>query len=707
MSDNFEKMTRKQLIDYVVENKITYGNRGPMANKPILKNTNKNKAWLLDAVQKWNDAREVPAVAKAFNDGLLDVPTGMKRGDSHDLPRLTYKDAKSDKEYRIRLIASAPSLGIPWMVRINYGKTGSNLREQDKMFKSKAEAVAFARKKWLEKNNKGYTAEGSMFDSKRSKSKADRQKKLRETTPEQPRIMKGKATAPKFLEQIKAEGKFKEGDWWISEKFDGLRAVWDGKKFVTKNGEDVDAPEWFTRELPKIALDGELFVGRNKLEEANSIVRTRKESKNYDADRWEKITYVVFDSPDLYDESYGAGTFEDVYYKLAAMIGGNDLTYPGHELILAYPYATLDRTTKDGKKAKSLTRAQTIDEMLRLHPQFIKQTYGSNKVPPVWKLLEDYEKYAKSYWKKKNWRQKASMAKKIGWQVSDDGVNWKISMTDFDADVWARDAENGITFGDDYETQDRPIITLAKQYSPVFSNFPTYKNVDIPIYDSIEYNGGIYEFGTAPEKTKDGEDGDYTQAFFTEFRDFIIDTLDGEGAMIRDPDSQYQATRTSSLKKLKKAKDEDGLVVGYEEGLNRNEGKVGSLIIKMRDGQTFKLGAGLTDADREKPPAKNTMVEYSYLGRTNSGKPRHAAYLRPRPDLLDKDGNPPYTRRLQRALQSRRIDKTYYRRLAASHSKNQARAFANAIRRRGFNARVIHTKTGGHGIYIGNRRMRL
>jgi len=52
----------------------------------------------------------------------------------------------------------------------------------------------------------------------------------------------------------------------------------------------------------------------------------------------------------------------------------------------------------------------------------------------------------------------------------------------------------------------------------------------------------------------------------------------------------------------------------------------------------------------------------------------------------------------------RRIDNVSFRRLGRATNKGHAQNVAEAIRRRGYNARVIHTKTGGHGIYIGNRR---
>lgn len=47
---------------------------------------------------------------------------------------------------------------------------------------------------------------------------------------------------------------------WISEKFDGIRVYWDGKKLWFRNsGIGVRAPDWFLEDLPNVRLEGELW----------------------------------------------------------------------------------------------------------------------------------------------------------------------------------------------------------------------------------------------------------------------------------------------------------------------------------------------------------------------------------------------------------------------------------------------------------------
>ena len=47
--------------------------------------------------------------------------------------------------------------------------------------------------------------------------------------------------------------------WWMSEKYDGIRAYWDGSQMFMRTGRKVPLPEKFKDRLPSVALDGELW----------------------------------------------------------------------------------------------------------------------------------------------------------------------------------------------------------------------------------------------------------------------------------------------------------------------------------------------------------------------------------------------------------------------------------------------------------------
>lgn len=101
-----------------------------------------------------------------------------------------------------------------------------------------------------------------------------------------------KETAPPVLLAHPWEKENPTG-WWMSEKLDGVRAWWDGEKFISRLGNIYHAPESFTKLLPKITLDGELWVGRKLFQKTISTVRKLVPTES----EWADITYVVYDMP--------------------------------------------------------------------------------------------------------------------------------------------------------------------------------------------------------------------------------------------------------------------------------------------------------------------------------------------------------------------------------------------------------------------------
>ena len=96
----------------------------------------------------------------------------------------------------------------------------------------------------------------------------------------------------------------------VSEKFDGVRAIWDGKTLRYRSGRDVPAPAWFISKLPLTPLDGELWLARRKFDELSGMVR-----KTTPVDEeWQRITYMVFELPDA------PGTFEQRYGKIREIV---------------------------------------------------------------------------------------------------------------------------------------------------------------------------------------------------------------------------------------------------------------------------------------------------------------------------------------------------------------------------------------------------
>ncbi len=77
--------------------------------------------------------------------------------------------------------------------------------------------------------------------------------------------------------------------WHMSEKFDGVRTVWDGSKFTSRNGKTFQAPDWFKKHLPdNVILDGELWEDRGKFQTTVGKVRAHKGD-------WSQMKFMIFD----------------------------------------------------------------------------------------------------------------------------------------------------------------------------------------------------------------------------------------------------------------------------------------------------------------------------------------------------------------------------------------------------------------------------
>jgi len=230
--------------------------------------------------------------------------------------------------------------------------------------------------------------------------------------------------------------------WVMSEKLDGIRAYWDGKKLLSRGGHVIHAPKWFLKGYPPFAIDGELWSKRGEFEKISSIVRDRIPSE-----AWREIKHYIFEVPD---------------------VSGN-------------LYVRLEKLTP----------------------------YVSERL----KLVEQ---------------------KKI----------------------------------------------VSKEQLKAF-------------LQDVEAQGG-------------------------------------EGVVVRDPNAPYIAKRTSKALKVKSFLDDECEVVGYIKGKGKYEGAVGALQCRLCNGTLFKIGSGLSDAQRASPPAIGDIVTFKYKELTKYNKPRFPIFLRVR-----------------------------------------------------------------------------
>jgi DNA ligase-1 len=232
-------------------------------------------------------------------------------------------------------------------------------------------------------------------------------------------------------------------DWWMSEKLDGVRAYWDGKQFLSRQGNLYYAPDWFIEGLPAVPLDGELWIDRKKFQRTVSIVRRQDKS-----DLWNEVRFLIFDAPSA------PGGFEE---RLAF-----------------------------------------------LHDALAK---GASK--------------------------------------------------------------------------------FARQH--------------------------------AHERCKSLE---ALRAELTR-----IESLGGEGLMLRQPGSKYMAGRSTTLLKVKTFHDAEATVTGYQAGAGRHKGRLGALLVRLSDGTEFAIGTGFSDRERETPPAIGATVTFRYQELSEAGVPRFPSWV--------------------------------------------------------------------------------
>ncbi|WP_027996952.1 DNA ligase [Simplicispira psychrophila] len=242
-------------------------------------------------------------------------------------------------------------------------------------------------------------------------------------------------------------------DYWVSEKYDGVRGYWDGRALWTRGGETINAPIWFTADWPRTALDGELWTGRGQFAQAQSTVRQASAGDS----AWRQMRFMVFDLP----------------------------AHPG-----------------------------SFDERL-----------------PVLQAT-----------------------------VARIGQPWVVAVA-----------------------QQRVANDAALQ-------------------------------ALLQRTVRAG----------------------GEGLMLHRGSSLYRAGRSDDLIKVKTHDDAEARVVAHLPGQGKHAGRLGALLVEMPNGQRFKLGTGLSDAERNAPPAVGSWVTYRFRGTHDSGLPRFASFVRLRLDMPDR-----------------------------------------------------------------------
>ncbi|MGF1694177.1 DNA ligase [Vibrio lamellibrachiae] len=156
-------------------------------------------------------------------------------------------------------------------------------------------------------------------------------------------------------------------EYWKSEKLDGIRAIWTGEILVTRQGNRIYPPKWFTDPLPDHALEGELWAGRGNFHIVQQTVMDRVPSDS----AWKQIDYMLFDIPQ------SAGDYQKRYYNLIHWVDSNPslhLKYVEHTPIASETelFGYLDNVSSNKgegimlRKITSRYQAGRSNDMLKL-----------------------------------------------------------------------------------------------------------------------------------------------------------------------------------------------------------------------------------------------------------------------------------------------------------------------------------------------------
>lgn len=130
------------------------------------------------------------------------------------------------------------------------------------------------------------------------------------------------ANAPDILLAETYRNQSDVSQYLVSEKLDGVRAIWDGQTLRFRSGKEIHAPRWFINGLPQRPLDGELWIARGSFDRLSGIVRREVP----DDTEWHQVRYMIFELPGA------AGNFRERAEEIRQIVRKADVLWL-HEIV--------------------------------------------------------------------------------------------------------------------------------------------------------------------------------------------------------------------------------------------------------------------------------------------------------------------------------------------------------------------------------------
>jgi DNA ligase 1 len=200
------------------------------------------------------------------------------------------------------------------------------------------------------------------------------------TAPLLPQTVHAGGPRPLMLAGVYRPGMPLQG-WWVSEKYDGVRAYWDGQALWTRHGHRIRAPAWFTGGWPAQPMDGELWAGHGRFTHAASAAA--RDLPDHAA--WRTLRYMAFDLP------AEAGPFDTRIARLHRTLPGAHATLQAvaqHEATTEAALQALlhDTVHRGGEglmlhRGASAYRGERSDDLLKLKPHLDAEATVVGHVP--------------------------------------------------------------------------------------------------------------------------------------------------------------------------------------------------------------------------------------------------------------------------------------------------------------------------------------
>jgi len=183
---------------------------------------------------------------------------------------------------------------------------------------------------------------------------------------------------PKLQHGIKYHKVSDISQYYISEKLDGVRGHWNGKQLLTRQGNLINSPTWFTHHWPAFPIDGELWLDRGQFQALLSCVSKQKPNISKEESCWKEVRFMMFDLP------HHQGTFTERVEKMQSLLVQISSPY----LAMINQVQLKDTSALDAK-LNAVIKAQGEGLMLHLASAFYQQ--GRNSALMKLKKHQDAE----------------------------------------------------------------------------------------------------------------------------------------------------------------------------------------------------------------------------------------------------------------------------------------------------------------------------